>query len=65
MTVIGPEATYTDALATAIFVKGVKQGLKLAEKAGYKAIIVDNNGRIHKSQGLTGINFLKDSIKVN
>ncbi|NOX19755.1 MAG: FAD:protein FMN transferase, partial [Nitrospirae bacterium] len=65
VTVIGPDATYTDALATAIFVKGVKQGLKLAKKAGYKAIIVDKNGKIHKSTGLSdGITFLKENIEV-
>ncbi len=65
VTVIGPEATYTDSLATAIFVKGVEQGLKLAKKAGYKAIIVDKNGKIYKSTDLgNSITFLKKSIEV-
>ena len=53
-TVIGPDATTTDALSTAIFVLGVKAGLELIEQqAGYDAVIVDNQGKMYYSSGLT------------
>lgn len=52
-TVIGPDATTTDALSTAIFVLGARDGLALIEQqAGYDAVIVDNQGKMYYSSGL-------------
>ena len=51
-TVIGPDATTTDALSTAIFVLGVGDGLALIEQqAGYDAVIVDDQGKMYYSSG--------------
>lgn len=52
-TVIGPDATTTDALSTALFILGPQRGLKLAESlADIEAVIIDAKGRIHYSSGL-------------
>jgi thiamine biosynthesis lipoprotein len=54
VTVIGPDATLTDGLSTALFVLGADEGLKLiAETAGYEAVFVDTAGRLSYSSGLT------------
>ncbi len=52
VSVVGPKAAYTDALATALFVKGSVKGIKMVEALGYSAIIVDNKGEIHFSEHL-------------
>lgn len=53
VTVIGPDATMTDGLDTAIFVMGVRDGMALiAALDGYEAIIVDAAGRLYYSDGL-------------
>ncbi len=52
-TVIGPDATTTDALSTALFVLGPERGLKLIDQLdGLDAIIIDATGQIHYSSGL-------------
>ena len=52
-TVIGPDATNTDALSTTLFVLGVKKGLALVESMpDYDAVIIDANGKMHYSAGL-------------
>ena len=52
-TVIGPDATYTDALATTIFVLGVEDGLALIEKfEGFEAILIAPSGALSYSSGL-------------
>lgn len=52
-TVIGPDATTTDALSTTLFVLGATRGLKLVETLpGFDAIIIDSGGQIHYSSGL-------------
>jgi thiamine biosynthesis lipoprotein len=52
-TVIGPDATLTDGLGTAIFVLGVEDGLKLIKAyPEYEAIVVDASGKISYSEGL-------------
>ena len=52
-TVIGPDATLTDALATTVFVLGAAQGLALIDAfAGYEAIVVEPTGRLSYSSGL-------------
>ena len=53
-TVIGPDATWTDALSTSIFVLGLEEGLALVERLeAFEAIVVDAAGSLHYSSGLT------------
>jgi len=53
VTVVGPDATMTDALSTSAFVLGPEDGLKLIEKLdGYEAIIIDTERRVRVSAGL-------------
>ena len=52
-TVIGPDATTTDALSTTIFILGTEEGLKLIDSLEHvDAIIIDASGVIHYSSGL-------------
>ncbi len=52
-TVIGADATTTDALSTSIFVMGPQRGLALIDRLeGIEAVIVDREGRIRFSAGL-------------
>ena len=52
-TVIGPDATTTDALSTTVFILGPQKGLQLIESLpGIDAIIIDSNAQIHYSSGL-------------
>jgi thiamine biosynthesis lipoprotein len=52
-TVIGPDATMTDGLSTAVFVLGVRAGLELIERLpGYEAVIVADDGVLSYSSGL-------------
>lgn len=53
-TVIGPDAVFTDALSTSVFVMGVDLGLRLiATLPDYESIVIDDQGRIFFSDGLT------------
>jgi thiamine biosynthesis lipoprotein len=53
-TVFGPDAVFTDALSTSVFVMGVDQGLRLiATLPDYESIVIDSEGRIFYSDGLT------------
>ena len=53
VTIIGPEATTTDALSTTVFVLGVKKGLELINHMqNIDAVIIDNKGQVHYSKGL-------------
>jgi thiamine biosynthesis lipoprotein len=53
VTVIGPDATSTDGLSTAVFVLGSERGLDLIETLpGYEAIIVEAGGDLRYSSGL-------------
>ena len=53
VTVIGPDATLTDGLSTALFVLGVERGLEFIQTfPEYEAIIVDATGRLSYSDGL-------------
>ncbi len=53
VTVIGPDATMTDGLDTAIFVMGVQKGMALiASLPHYEAVIVDDHGKLFYSDGL-------------
>ena len=52
-TVIGPDATLTDALSTTVFVLGAEQGIALIESYhGFEAIIVEPTGQLVFSSGL-------------
>ncbi|MGB5102542.1 MAG: FAD:protein FMN transferase [Steroidobacteraceae bacterium] len=52
-TVIGADATLTDALSTTVFVLGVERGMALVSRLpGVEAVVVDRDGRIYYSGGL-------------
>lgn len=52
-TVLGPDATTTDALSTTLFVLGPDKAMQLVESlAGIEAIIIDDQGQVHYSSGL-------------
>ncbi len=54
--IIGNNATDTDALSTSVFVMGVDKGLKLVNSLpDTEAIIIDNRGRMHYSEGLARV----------
>lgn len=51
--VIGPDATTTDALSTTMFILGAEQGIQLINTMkNLDAIIIDDKGKIHYSSGL-------------
>ena len=53
VTILGDEATTTDALSTSVFVLGVRNGLALVNRLpGIDAIIIDGEGRMHFSDEL-------------
>jgi thiamine biosynthesis lipoprotein len=53
VTIIGPDATTTDALSTSVFVLGLEAGLKLIDRLpDIDAILVDQHGRMHYSDDL-------------
>jgi len=52
-TVFGPDAVFTDALSTSVFVMGVEQGLTLiATLPDYESIVIDSDGSVYYSDGL-------------
>jgi thiamine biosynthesis lipoprotein len=52
VTVIGPDATSTDALSTSLFVLGIRKGLTLVESLQeYEAVFVDHYGDLFYSDG--------------
>jgi thiamine biosynthesis lipoprotein len=54
VTVVGPDATSTDGLSTAVFVMGTERGLALIETLPeYEAIIVEADGSLIYSSGFT------------
>lgn len=54
VTILGPEATFTDALSTSVFVLGPERGLSLINRLpGIDAIIIDPNGQLLFSSELT------------
>jgi thiamine biosynthesis lipoprotein len=57
VTVIGPDGTLTDGLATTIFVMGTEKGLELVESyPDYETIIVEATGKVSYSKGLVAPN---------
>ncbi len=55
---IGPEATFTDSLATAVFILGRQKGQALAESLGYGVVMVDERGHVYVSPRAKGITEL-------
>lgn len=54
VTIVGPNATTTDALSTTVFVLGPDKGMALVEQLpGIEAVIIDAAGAQHVSSGLT------------
>jgi thiamine biosynthesis lipoprotein len=59
VTILGPNATRTDALSTSIFVLGAEAGMALIDTLNdVEAVIIDRHGEMHTSAGL-------DSFKRN
>ena len=55
VTVVGEDGAVTDALATAVFVLGLKKGLRLIEsRPGMAGAIIDDQGGRHVTPGLDG-----------
>lgn len=53
VTILGPDATFTDALSTSVFVLGPERGLALIDRLpGIDAIIIDSSGRLRYSADL-------------
>ena len=53
VSIIGADATTTDALSTSVFVMGTEAGLKLVDSLpDIEAVIIDNQGKMFYSQGL-------------
>ena len=54
VTILGPSATFTDALSTSVFVLGPQAGLALIDSLpGIDAIIIDTQGRLRYSADLS------------
>ena len=64
VTIIGPDATTTDALSTSVFVLGLQKGMDLVNQLpGIDAILVDAHGRLHYSEELLPAKKPDDSVK--
>lgn len=56
VTILGPNATRTDALSTSVFVLGLKNGLALIDRLDdVDAVIIDRHGEMHTSKGLENL----------
>lgn len=56
VTILGPDATFTDALSTSVFVLGPERGLALIDRMpGIDAIIIDAAGRLRYSRDLESL----------
>lgn len=54
VTILGPDTETTDALSTAVFVMGPEKDMELIKSLkGIEALIVDSNGLIHSSPGIS------------
>ena len=60
VSIIAKEGAFTDSFATGIFVLGPEKGLKVLEKLGFDAVIIDSQDKIHMTPGIRGkIEFKK------
>ncbi len=56
VTIVGPDATQTDAMSTSVFVLGVEDGLRLIDELpDLEAVIVDNEGELFFSKGFEAL----------
>ena len=56
VTILGPDATFTDALSTSVFVLGPEKGLALIDRLpGIDAIVIDADGRLRYSADLASV----------
>ena len=56
VTILGAEATFTDGLSTSVFVLGPEKGLALIDQLpNVDAIIIDPQGKLLYSEGLSGL----------
>jgi thiamine biosynthesis lipoprotein len=56
VTLLAKDATTTDGLTKGIFIMGPERGMALVERLeGVEAIIIDAQGNIHMSSGLTSL----------
>ncbi|MCO6413144.1 MAG: FAD:protein FMN transferase [Thiogranum sp.] len=63
VTIIGPDATTTDALSTSVFVLGLARGLHLVNRLpNIDAILVDRFGTMHYSDGLESARNMDSSV---
>ena len=63
VTIIGPDATTTDALSTSVFVLGLAKGLELVNRLpNIDAILVDSAGSMHYSEGLESAKKMDTSV---
>lgn len=63
VTVIATDSVLAAAYANAVFALGPKAGLALmAKEPGMEGLIVDSNGRIHTSKGLTDLARVPDHV---
>ena len=54
VSILGIDSTTVDALSTTVFILGLNKGMKLVSSLkNTEAIIIDNNGHMHYSTGLT------------
>lgn len=64
VTIIGPDATTTDALSTSVFVMGLESGLELINHMpDVDAILVDQNGQLHYSDTLQSARKTDSGVK--
>jgi thiamine biosynthesis lipoprotein len=64
VTIIGPDATTTDALSTSVFVMGRESGLELINRMpDIDAILVDQKGQLYYSDNLQSAKISKHSVK--
>ncbi len=63
VTVIADTATYTDGLATGIFVLGPERGLKVLEEHGFQGVLIGADGETYITGGLAGRLRILDNSK--
>ena len=57
VSILGSDSTTADALSTTVFILGLNKGMKLISSLpNTEAIIIDNNGKLHYSDGLKSNN---------
>lgn len=62
VSVIAGDGVLTDSFSTGIFILGIKKGMRVLEEMGLDAVIVDNDGRMHTTKGLSEkLEFKRDN----